>query len=430
MTSTLRQRENSPFGAGTEGFDFHYSTTEYSQPYFYEYGDEDEYDRQQPGRRGDKSAKRCCCCTEDDDEQDASKLKKHSGPATGLPVLSRCVPVLGQAYMALSVWVTFYALWTVLGRELSETGPIFKPMLFLFLRNVTSSVVLIGLVFVSQGFQCRSLRPKKRDVCMLVALGLAIWFNQLLYIYGLRFTTATNAALLEACIPVYAMVIGLVIGTQIWGTGWSCVRKVMGLMCCTGGAIFVILGSDRAQGHLNMPHSKRLFGNVLLWMSTVALAVYMHLQAPLSRRYNALEMTAFSQVVCSCFSTLVMLFVGGYMEFDEFKEFGAWVPGPSFWGCLVYAVICISIINFTFETWAIRRSSATTAAVFMTLEPPTTSILSNIILHERLTIQAVIGGVVIISGLLLTLSAGDISHKQEDEDEDEDDEHSKQPLLS
>ena len=211
----------------------------------------------------------CCCCLCGDDDENDDDAKRHSGPALGLPVLSNFVPVVGQAYMALTVWISFYGLWTVLGRELSETGPIFKPMLFLFLRNIFSTILLVILVLLSEGCRSRSLRPRKQDVCLLLALGVAIWLNQLLYIYGLRFTTATNAALLEACIPVYAMVIGLVIGSQVWGQGCNCVKKVMGLTCCTGGAIFVILASDRAQGHLNMPHAKRLFGNVLLWMSTV-----------------------------------------------------------------------------------------------------------------------------------------------------------------
>ena len=209
-----------------------------------------------------------CACDEDEDDEN-DDVTKHSGPALGLPVLSDCVPVLGQAYMALWVWVSFYGLWTVLGRELSETGPIFKPMLFLFLRNIFSTILLVMLVLMSEGCRIRSLRPRRRDACLALALGAAIWINQLLYIYGLRFTTATNAALLEACIPVYAMVIGLLIGSQVWGKGCNCIKKVLGLTFCTGGAIFVILASDRAQGHLNLPHSRHLYGNVLLWMSTV-----------------------------------------------------------------------------------------------------------------------------------------------------------------
>ena len=130
-------------------------------------------------------------------------------------------------------------------------------------------ILLVMLVLLSEGCKIRSLLPRKRDVCLILAYGSVCWINRLLYIYGLRFTTATNSALLIACIPVYSMVIGLVIGSEVLGKGYNCVKKVLGMFFCTGGAIFVILGSDQAQDHLNMLHSRYLFGNVLVWMSTV-----------------------------------------------------------------------------------------------------------------------------------------------------------------
>ena len=107
---------------------------------------------------------------------------------------------------------------------------------------------------------------------MLLALQF-VYVNCFTYIYGLRFTTATNAALLEACIPVYTMVIGLVIGSEVWGKGCNCVKKALGLTFCTGGTILVVLASDRAQGHLNMSNSRHLYGNVLLWISTVCCRI-------------------------------------------------------------------------------------------------------------------------------------------------------------
>ena len=219
-----------------------------------------------------------CCCIyaegdyEDDDDENYD-VKKHSGPALGLPVLSKCVPVVGQAYMALCVWSSFYSIWTVLGRELSETGPIFKPMLFLFLRNFFSMILLVVLVLLLEGCRIRSLRPRKRDLCLTLAYGAACWIDQLLYIYGLRFTTTTNSALLIACIPVYSMVIGLVIGSEVLGKGYNCVKKVLGIFFCTGGAVFVILTSDQAQDHLNMllhsRPSEHLYENVILWIASV-----------------------------------------------------------------------------------------------------------------------------------------------------------------
>ena len=199
------------------------------------------------------------------------------------------VPLKKQAYGAFCMWVTFYALWTVLGREMSETGPRFKPLLFLFLRNILAFVVLVGMGLLTFTRNKRRILPdlqntRPRDLVMIFALGASIWLNQLFYIYGLRFTTATNAAILEACIPVYTTVIGIIFGVETLGSGSRFRRRVCGIVLCTGGAIFVILASARARQHLGHDNSRKVFGNVLLWVSTVMLAIYMHVQKPLAKK--------------------------------------------------------------------------------------------------------------------------------------------------
>jgi len=122
-----------------------------------------------------------------------------------------------------------------------------------------------------------------------------------------------------------------------------------------------------------------------------------------------------------------MLFVGGYKEYDAVKDHGRWFPGLSFWGCLLYAVICVSMINFMLETWAIRRSSVTAASVFTTLDFPNTAWMSKLILDERLTLGVVLGGIVIITGILLTISSSTVSH---DEEADTNVPVEKKPLLA
>jgi len=101
-----------------------------------------------------------------------------------------------------------------------------------------------------------------------------------------------------------------------------------------------------------------------------------------------------------------MLFVIAFMEFDGYETWSKWVPEHSFWWALTYAVVFVSCINFTVETWAIHRSSATTAALFMTLEPALTASFSWLILREPIRWQAVIGAIVVVLGILLSLPNG------------------------
>ena len=134
-------------------------------------------------------------------------------------------------------------------------------------------IVLVVLVLLSEGCKIRSLLPRKRDVYSTLVYGAVCWINQLLFIYGLRFTTATKASLLIAGIPAYSMIIGLVTGSEVLDKEYNYVKKVLGIFFCTGGAIFVILTSDQAQDHLNMllhsRPSEHLYENVILWIASV-----------------------------------------------------------------------------------------------------------------------------------------------------------------
>ena len=221
----------------------------------------------------------------------------------GCFLLDRCnVPLKTQAYVAFFLWVVFYALWTVLGREMSETGPLFKPLLFLFLRNILAFVVLLCLGLAMRTRVGAPLLPDLRksgcrDLLLIMSLGASIWLNQLFYIYGLSFTTATNAAILEACIPVYTTIFGLVFALETLGSGWRLRRRLLGIGLCTSGAIFVILASARAREHLGHTNSRKVAGNIMLWVSTVMLAIYMHVQKPLADRCAQRSNVCF---VCCC----------------------------------------------------------------------------------------------------------------------------------
>ena len=224
---------------------------------------------------------------------------------------------------------------------------------------------------------------------------------------GLRFTTATNAAILEACIPVYATVIGWIFGVESCSrNGCRMWQKIGGILLASSGAIFVVVTSDRGHAHIaHHPNSTRLFGNVLLWVSTVLLAAYMQVQTPLARTYDAIRLTAFSQCVCLVFSSVAGLVTVAFSEFENHAQWSAWHAESTFYYCLAYAVISITIVNFTIETWAIHRSSATTCAIFMCLEPPITIVLSSVILKEVCRPITFIGGAVIIIGMLINLGA-------------------------
>ena len=85
-----------------------------------------------------------------------------------------------------------FAGYTCIGRHLETDSPLFEPLVFLLLRHLSSALLLLIACLVKDG----TLKlPKAEDMGRILACGcLGISLTQLLFIFGLRATTATNAA--------------------------------------------------------------------------------------------------------------------------------------------------------------------------------------------------------------------------------------------
>ena len=104
------------------------------------------------------------------------------------------------------------------------------------------------------------------------------------YAFGLRATTATNASIFETFTPINTTLIALVLGSESFGRGRVFLGKIGGVSLSVFGAIIVIAASHRAKAHMASKHSRHLWGNVVMFLSTVVLAIYMILQKPLSAK--------------------------------------------------------------------------------------------------------------------------------------------------
>ena len=170
------------------------------------------------------------------------------------------------------VWVQCaYGLWNVLGRDVFERGPIFKPLAFALGRQGLSTAVFVALAMSIDGWRL----PRRRDAGVFFSLGMCgVFVAQVLYVYGLRYTTATNAAVLQPFVPVLATIIGLIFQMEDYGSGTALRRRLIGVALAATGALVIVLGFGRTASHLSLRSSKHMLGNMCLFAETVGFAVY------------------------------------------------------------------------------------------------------------------------------------------------------------
>ncbi|MEW5764647.1 MAG: DMT family transporter [Acidobacteriota bacterium] len=225
--------------------------------------------------------------------------------------------------------------------------------------------------------------PSRTDLGRLAVLGLlGVFLNQVLYIYGLKITSATNAAILMPSIPVFVALVLALSGRERLSSGrWA------GVLLTVGGALVLLdwRGADFGRG--------ALAGNLMLLVNCLCYAFYLVLQRPMLERLHPLTVVAWAFL----FGGLGVL-VPGLPALAGASPAGL-APGVIL-GILYIAVIPTGV-NYALNTWALGRSSPALVAAYTTLQPLAAALLAVPFLGERLGWREAVGFGLISMGLFL-----------------------------
>ena len=223
--------------------------------------------------------------------------------------------------------------------------------------------------------------PALRDLPILALLGLlGVAANQVLFIQGLAYTTATNAAILMPSIPVFAAGLGALFGIERIGP-----RRLAGIGLAVAGALAVL---DPTAFSLA---DKQTVGNLLILVNCLAFAAFLVLHRPVMRRLPWQTVIAGSFV----FGALFVFAVGAPALLAT--DFSALSPGTL--GGIAYILVFPTLIGYGLNTWAVRRSSPTIVAAYTTIQPLASAALAAIFLGETFGWKEGIGFVLIAAGL-------------------------------
>lgn len=256
----------------------------------------------------------------------------------------------------------------------------FPPLTLAFLRFLIASG---GLYIIHRFWPGR--RPVDRaDWRMFVLLGfLAVVVNQGFFLYGLKFTTPTHAALLYGATPVLVFLFAV----PLIGEKPTLLKKV--------GVPVTFLGVATVIVHAGMEWSlKALFGDLLILLAVVAWALYTVLGKRLVPKYGAIHLTAISIMIGT-----VLFAPIGLVTFTRFDPDMITMRG---WGSLAYIAIGTSVIAYSIWFWALGRLDATKVSVFNNLQPIFTAIMSYFLLGETIGPRLIVGGILVIVGVILT----------------------------
>lgn len=225
------------------------------------------------------------------------------------------------------------------------------------------------------------LLPGRAELPALALLGgLGVALNQILFIFGLQHTTATNAAILMTSLPVFAVAAAAALGIERIGP-----RRLLGIALAVAGAL-VLVNPLRFSSHPGAA-----LGNLLILGNSLAYALFLVLQRPVLRRLPWRTVIAWS-----------FLFGGAAVLAASAPALAAldWQAVPArAWIGILYIALFGTVFAYAVNTWAVRRSSPALVAAYGTLQPLLTALLATTFLGEPIGWAEGVGFALIAAGL-------------------------------
>lgn len=252
----------------------------------------------------------------------------------------------------------------------------YSPKSIMLLRFLISSIIFIIIAFI------KKIRlPYKKDLPLFIIDGLiGLFLYMLFFNMGTKLIPSGVSSFIVSSSPIFSIILSvLILKEKIKINSW------IGVFISFFGLMLISI-SQINNFSLNIG---------VLFLIGAALSTSLHsiFQRQLLKTYNPIETTAYSIF----FATLFMLFFIPDLIIEIPK-----VPLVVN-SILVYLGIFPAAVAFLLWGYALSKTEKTSnITMFLYLSPFISSIIAYFWLHEKLSFLAIIGGIIIILGMILS----------------------------
>ncbi|MCP4726871.1 MAG: DMT family transporter [bacterium] len=256
------------------------------------------------------------------------------------------------------------------------------PIAFNTLRFIGSSIVLSIYYHFFIG-DYSFIRKHFKRLLFLALTGNTIL--QIVFIYGINFTTAGNSSLMYSTVPMFVAIISVMAKIEV-------VKKVTwaGIILSFFGIILIL--SSSAKGLSFTVSSVR--GDLLILVAAVCWSVFTVFAKPLIKETSILKVVVVTFVLGTFF--LIPFAINDFMTMSWSS-----VSYQS-WGLLVYSFLLANVFAYIIWFYAVSKVGNVQTAIFQNITPVLAVIIAAILLKETVSTLQVIGGLCIIGGVSLT----------------------------
>ena len=266
----------------------------------------------------------------------------------------------------------------------------------LFAKSITNSIHPAHVVLFRGGFALCAYavwmylsshsisKIEKKDWPAFFLLGaLNIPINQLLFIWGIKYTTPANASLAYALSPAFVLIIAyFFLKEKITPL------KVLGIVIALIGTIIVLFEKGFLFG------SEQFLGNIMVLCASISWAIYTTLGKKYAMKYNGVFTTGISMLTGVILYIPIVLLMPFSFEISNYTSFN--------WLQLCYLGVITSGLGYGLLYYALSKMEASKLSVFNNIQPILTTIMAFFLFGQLPSSVFVIGAMIAIVGVILT----------------------------
>ncbi|MBK7594291.1 MAG: DMT family transporter [Gemmatimonadetes bacterium] len=260
-----------------------------------------------------------------------------------------------------------------------------EPLAFTALRFLLATAVLWAILRVVEPAPAPLPRGAATKLIWLGVVGNTLY--QLCFIEGLARTSATKSSLILAGMPAI-----VILATWLLGIERTTVRQRLAVLLATIGVVIVVTARGGTLGEGFTAGDAMLLGAIVTW--AVYTLLLRHWQIPIS----SLRLTAWTMYTGT--PGLVLLGIPQLLRTDWARV--SWAG----WGGILYAALLSLVAAYILWNRGVAKLGAARTVVFNCLVPLVATAIAIVGLGERPGLIHLVGGVLIVSGVLMTRQGG------------------------
>lgn len=247
-------------------------------------------------------------------------------------------------------------------------------------RSLFTALIFYGLYRLLGRGDEPPLKKDWKAILFMTITGVAGY--QLLFYYGLHFTTGINASLIHAASPLVTLAMAwLYLRSPFHGA-----HIVGGVLSLVGIAVIMSGGDLSNLSELNLN-----FGDLLLAFGVIMFAGYAVVGRKVMPARSILSLTTLMT-----FFSVILLLPGGIIEAIIQPPELSWKLAAG----IAYVTLFPGVIAFLAWNYGVQEVGPTETMVFMNMTPVYVVIFSAFFLNETLTPSQLSGGALVIGGCL------------------------------